>query len=36
MFTFSVLDQKNPFRANLVKRSILSVKAEILYQDQFE
>ena len=34
MFTFSVLDQKNPFWTNLVKKkSKLSVKAEIWYQE---
>ena len=33
VFTFSVLDQKNPFCANLVKKSKLSVKAEIWYQE---
>ena len=31
IFTFSVLDQKNPFWINLVKKSKLSVKVENWY-----
>ena len=33
MFTFSVLDQKNPFWTNLAKKNQNSVKAEIWYQE---
>ena len=35
LFTFSVLDAKQPFWATLVQKSKLSVQAETWYLDQF-